>query len=175
MLNKPFGIVCTLKDPLGRPVVTDLLKGITQRVYPVGRLDFDTMGLLLITNDGELAHYLTHPRRKIPRTYKATVAGNITEEAISSLNRGVRLEDGPSGRAKASLITGNDTQSVVRITITQGRNRQVRRMFEAVGYRVIHLIRTGFGDLRLGDLKVGEYRHLEATEVKSLRRSMGIT
>lgn len=170
ILNKPFGYISSLSDPRGRPVVIDLLMDVQERVYPVGRLDFDTIGLLLFTNDGEWAYRLTHPRYRVPKTYKATVDGRITDNAMSTLKRGVQLEDGPSGSSKVSLIARNERQSIVRITITQGKYRQVRRMFEAVGYRVVHLVRTGFANLSTGDLKVGEYRHLEAVEVEALRK-----
>ncbi len=174
VLNKPFGYVCSLSDPEGRRLVTDLLKGVTQRVYPVGRLDFDTLGLLLFTNDGECAHRLTHPSYRVPRTYKVTVAGKITDEAISLLKRGVQLEDGPTGLSKTTLISRSEKQSIIRMTITQGKSRQVRRMLEAVGYRAVHLMRTGFGKLSLGDLRVGEYRHLEKEEIESLRKLVGL-
>ena len=174
MLNKPFGYMCSLNDPEGRPIVIDLLQHLGQRVYPVGRLDFDTLGLLLLTNDGEWAHRVTHPSYQIPRTYKATVYGRITDEAIGLLRKGVMLEDGPSGRTKAEVISRNEKRSNVRITITQGKNRQVRRMLEAVGYKVIHLVRIGFGTLALGDLKIGDYRHLKTEEVASLKNLVGL-
>ena len=175
MLNKPFGTICSLSDPQGRPLVTDLLKDITQRVYPVGRLDFDTLGLLLLTNDGRWAHRLTHPRYKVPRTYKATVEGRITEREMNRLQKGIRLRDGPTGPAKLSSVSLGERRSIVRITITQGKSRQVRRMLEAVGHQVIHLIRTGFGSLALGDLKIGEYRYLEIHEVDALKKQAGMT
>jgi 23S rRNA pseudouridine2605 synthase len=168
MVNKPFGYLSTLKDPAGRPIVTDLVKDIPVRVYPVGRLDFDTLGLLLMTNDGPLAHRLTHPSYQIPRTYKATVSGFLTDEAMFALRNGIDLEDGPSGPSRAVVVSRNSRQSTVRITIRQGRSRQIRRMLEAVGYLVIHLIRTGFGPLNLGDLKLGQYRKLDDLEVESL-------
>jgi len=174
VLNKPFGYVCSLSDPEKRHIVTDLLKEVTQRVYPVGRLDFDTLGLLLFTNDGECAHRLTHPSYRVPRTYKVTVAGKITDEAVSLLKKGVQLEDGPSGSSKTTLIARNEKQSIIRMTITQGKSRQVRRMLEAVGYRVVHLMRTDFGKLSLGGLKVGEYRYLEKVEIESLKRLVGL-
>ncbi len=174
MLNKPFGYICSLKDPEGRHQVTELLAGISQRVYPVGRLDFDSLGLLLFTNDGECAYRLTHPKFEVPRTYKVTVTDEITEMAINQLKKGVQLEDGPSGKSKTSLISLNKKQSVFRITIYQGRSRQVRRMVDAVGFNVVHLVRTGFGKLRLGDLKVGEYRFLEQEEVAALKRMVGL-
>ncbi len=173
ILNKPFGYVCSLNDPEGRQLVTDLLKGVTQRVYPVGRLDFDTLGLLLFTNDGQCAHRLTHPSYRVPRTYKVTVAGKITDEAIGLLKRGVQLEDGHTCSSKTTLITRGEKQSIIRLTITQGKSRQIRRMLEAVGYRVVHLMRTGFGKLSLGDLKVGEYRYLEKEEIESLKKQVG--
>ena len=174
MLNKPFGYISSLKDPQDRPLVIDLLKDISHRVYPVGRLDFDTLGLLFLTNDGEWAYRLTHPRYQIPRTYKVTIVGEISNEAISRLKKGVELEDGPSGSSKTYLVSHNDRQSVLRITISQGRNRQVRRMFETVGHNVVHLVRTGFGNLTLGNLRIGEYRYLEKEEVASMKKSVGL-
>ena len=174
MLNKPFGYISSLKDPGGRPVITDLLARVKKRVYPVGRLDFDTMGLLLLTNDGDLTHRLTHPRYQVPRTYKATIAGEIKNDVLNIIRRGIRLSDGPVGRVKVKLVSYDGKQSIVRITVYQGRSRMVRRIFEAVGYRVVHLIRTGFANLMLDDLKVGEYRYLEKEEVNSLKRFVGL-
>lgn len=174
MLNKPFGYIASLEDPEGRPVVIDLIRDIKARVYPVGRLDFDSLGLLLMTNDGEWAYRLTHPRYRMPRTYKITVRGGVSHEAVNALENGVMLEDGPSGPARVSLITGQPQKTLLRMTITQGRSRQVRRMLEAVGYDVIHLIRIGYGNLELGNLKVGQYRFLEPDEVDGLKRSVGL-
>lgn len=174
MLNKPFGYICSLSDPQGRPLVTDILEDIPQRVYPVGRLDFDTLGLLLLTNDGKWAHRLTHPRYKVPRTYKVTVNGRITDRAMNRLSKGIRLKDVDTGPSKLSPLSLEEGRSVIRITIAQGKSRQVRRMLEAVGYEVIHLIRTGFGSLALGDLKVGKYRHLESQEVASMKKLLGM-
>ena len=174
MLNKPFGYICSLSDPEGRPVVTDLLDKFPQRLYPVGRLDFDSLGLLIMTNDGDLSHRLTHPRYHVPKTYKVTVDGNVSGEAIESLRRGVELEDGFSGRAKADLIGHSGGKTTLRLTITRGRKRLVRRMMETLGYRTVHLIRTGFGNLELGNLKIGRYRPLEPHEVKALRKMAGL-
>lgn len=174
MLNKPFGYIASLEDPEGRPVVIDLIRDIKARVYPVGRLDFDSLGLLLMTNDGEWAYRLTHPRYRMPRTYKITVRGGVSHEAVNALENGVMLEDGPSGPARVSLITGQPQKTLLRMTITQGRSRQIRRMLEAVGYDVIHLIRIGYGNLELGNLKVGKYRYLEPDEVDGLKRSVGL-
>ncbi|MBW2032784.1 MAG: rRNA pseudouridine synthase [Deltaproteobacteria bacterium] len=165
MLNKPFGYICSLKDPQGRPLVTDILEDIPQRVYPVGRLDFDTLGLLLLT---------THPRYRVPRTYKVTIAGKITDQALNRLRKGVRLKGGSSGSTKLSPVSLSEKQSVFRMTITQGKSRQVRRMLEAVGHEVIHLIRIGFGMLTLGNLKVGEYRYLETDEIASMKKLVGL-
>jgi 23S rRNA pseudouridine2605 synthase len=169
ILNKPFGYVCTLNDPQGRPIVTDLLKDIPQRVYPVGRLDFDSMGLLLMTNDGDFSFQMTHPRFHLPRTYKVTVQGLVTEKDIYTMTSGMALEDGPIRASNAALLGRQGEKSLVRLTITQGRNRIVRRMIEALGYSVVHLVRIGFGNLELGNLKVGKYRHLEPIEIKELR------
>ncbi len=174
MLNKPFGYISALSDPAGRPVVTDLLENVEQRVYPVGRLDFDTMGLLLLTNDGQWAHRLTHPRYKVPRTYKVSVAGSMADSAIQALRTGVKIPGGPWVRGKVSLVSRNEKQTVLRMTITQGISRQVRKMVEAAGYRVVHLIRIGFGVLTLDDLKVGQYRYLETVEVEKMKKLVGL-
>jgi pseudouridine synthase len=174
MLNKPFGYICSLSDPAGRPIVTELLKGITQRVYPVGRLDFDSLGLLLLTNDGEWSYRLTHPRYHIPRTYKITVDGRISEETLNILRKGLQLEDGFIGPSKVTLLKRESGKSVIRMTITSGRSRLVRRMMETVGHRVNHLLRISFGSLGLGDLKIGAYRHLEAHEVLTMKKMVGL-
>ena len=175
MLNKPFACISALSDPAGRPVVTDLIKNIEDRIYPVGRLDFDSIGLLLLTNDGEWAYRLTHPSYHVPKTYKVTVEGHMNPEILDTLRKGVRLEDGFSGPTKIALLRQGEGKSVVRITITMGRSRLLRRMLEAVGHRVIQLIRTGFGNLDLGDLKIGEYRHLEKHEVKAMKKMVGMS
>ncbi len=174
MLNKPFGYICALSDPAERPIVSDLLKDIKERVYPVGRLDFDTLGLLLLTNDGEWAHRLTHPRYHVPRTYKLTLEGKITDETLNRLRRGIRLEDGPTGPCKVTPIQQDEQKSIIRMTIIMGRSRMLRRMLDAVGYKVIHLIRTGFGSLELGELKIGDYRHLESHEIQATKKMVGM-
>jgi pseudouridine synthase len=140
----------------------------------VGRLDFDTLGLLLLSDDGEWTHRLTHPRYELPRTYKATVKGNITPQAMDALTGGMMLEDGPSGPSKTAIVSRSPGRSVVRITIRQGRSRQVRRMFDAVGFPVIQLIRIGFGVLSLGGLKVGAYRLLDEEEVGAMKKLVGL-
>ncbi len=174
MLNKPFGYVSALSDPEGRPIVTDLLKGVKERVYPVGRLDFDSLGLLLLTNDGEWAHRIAHPRYRVPKTYKITLADQVTHEALDRLRKGVELEDGFSGSSKVTMLKRASDRTLIRMTITRGKSRIVRRMVEAVGYRVVHLLRTGVGNLELGDLKIGDYRLLETHEVDTMKKMVGL-
>lgn len=174
MMNKPFGYICSLNDPEGRPLVTDLIHDLSVRVYPVGRLDFDSLGLLLLTNDGDLSYRLTHPRYHVPRTYKVTVRGVVNEETLEALRKGLHLEDGFSGKAGAGLISRAGGKSIVRLTITRGRKRMVRRMMESLGYPAVHLIRTGFGTLQLGNLKPGKYRHLKPEEVEGLKKMVGL-
>ena len=174
MLNKPFGYLCAMDDSTDRPVVMDLLKNIPQRVFSIGRLDFDTLGLLLFTNDGDFAHRLAHPKYKISRTYKVTIQGRITEPIIQNLCNGIELNDGFSGTSKVTLLKYMGDKSLLRLTIAHGKNRLVRRMVEAVGYKVVHLVRIGFGILELGDLKVGHYRFLETSEVMALKKMVGL-
>ena len=174
LLNKPFGYICSLQDPEGRPLVTDLLKKIPQRVYPVGRLDFDSLGLLLLTNDGEWAYRLTHPKYQIPRTYKVTMEGKIADPAMNRLRDGVLLHDGPSGFSRVTLLSRNERQSLIRMTIAQGRNRQIRRMLEAVGHRVVHLVRISYGNIQLGNLKSGQYRFLKDEEIRAMKKFVKI-
>lgn len=172
MLNKPFGYVSTLSDPQGRPIVTDLLKDIP-RVYPVGRLDFDSMGLLLLTNDGDFSFQLTHPKYHVPRTYKVTIQGAMSEKEIDAIKQGIQLEDGFIKASSAAIISRQGGKTLIRLTIAQGRNRIVRRIIEALGYSVVHLVRIGFGALELGNLKVGRYRMLEPEEVNELMETAG--
>lgn len=174
ILNKPFGYVSTLHDPQGRPIVRDLIKDIKERVYPVGRLDFDSQGLLILTNDGELSFRLTHPRFQIPRTYKVLIEGTIAPQSVKKLRKGVVLDDGPTSPARVRVLGREQGRSVLRITMFEGRPREIRRMCEAVGHKTIQLIRAGYGSLRLGNLKVGKYRHLTNAEVETLRTSAGL-
>lgn len=171
MLNKPKGVITSSKDPEGRKVVTDFLPGIKERVYPVGRLDYDTEGLLILTNDGDFANLLTHPKYHIPRTYHATVKGNIHGSVLDRLKAGVKLEDGMTAPAEADYydINPDKNETVVAITIYEGRNRQVRRMFEAVNHPVIRLKRVMFGSLGLTGLPRGKYRRLTPDEIRSLK------
>ncbi|MFD0958775.1 pseudouridine synthase [Paenibacillus chungangensis] len=170
MLNKPKGVITSATDPKGRKVVTDFLHGIKERVYPVGRLDYDTEGLLLLTNDGEFANLLTHPKHHVPKTYHATVNGIPHGTALERLQKGIKLEDGMTSPAEVEYVDvdldGN--KSTVSITIHEGRNRQVRRMFEAIGHKVTRLRRIRFGELGLESLHRGKFRHLTPQEVKEL-------
>jgi 23S rRNA pseudouridine2605 synthase len=167
MLNKPAGVVSTAKDTHGRRTVTQLVPS-GRRLYPVGRLDAETTGLILLTNDGELANRLTHPRYGVPRTYLARVGGGpIKEAALRRLRQGVELDDGPTQPAKVRRIDAD----LLELTIKEGRKRQVRRMCDAVGHPVTELSRIAFGPLRLNDLGPGKHRRLTAVEVERLRQS----
>lgn len=173
MLNKPVGVVSTASDPEGRPTVLELLD-LPARIWPVGRLDTDSEGLIVVTNDGELTHRLTHPRYEIPKTYVAEVRGTVVGRAIKQLIAGVDLEDGRTKRAKVSLLESVRGGTLLEITITEGRNRQVRRMCEAVGHPVKRLVRTNLGPLQLGRLKPGTFRKLSLEEVRALYRACGL-
>jgi len=167
VLNKPAGVVSTARDTHGRRTVTELVPS-ARRLYPVGRLDAETTGLILLTNDGELANRLTHPRYGVPRTYLARVEGGpVPEHALRRLREGVELDDGLTAPAKARQIE----RGVLEITLKEGRKRQVRRMCEAIGHPVIELTRIGFGPLHLKDLAPGQHRRLTAAEVERLRQS----
>ena len=168
-LNKPVGVVSTARDTHGRETVTGLVEAGGLRLYPVGRLDADSAGLILLTNDGELANRLTHPRYEVPKTYRARVADPpVAEAALRSLREGVELDDGPTAPAAVRLLAPDELE----ITIHEGRNRQVRRMCEAVGHPVLSLTRIAFGALRLGALEPGEHRRLGAEEIAGLGRGL---
>lgn len=171
VLHKPKGVITSVKDPKGRRVVTDYLKGIKERVYPVGRLDYDTEGLLLLTNDGEFANLLMHPSHHVPRTYHAYVKGVPHGDVLDKLREGIMLDDGITMPAEVEYYDAapDESSSIISITIYEGRNRQVRRMFDKVGYPVYRLKRIQFGTLFLQGLPRGKYRLLSAQEVKELR------
>ena len=174
ILNKPRGVMCTAQDPQGRPTVGDYVKDLPVRVYNAGRLDYDSEGLLVMTNDGEMAYKLTHPRFCMDKTYAAICDGLLTKAQIAALEQGVQLEDGPTHPAKVrevfKLRNGN---TAFNITIHEGRNRQVRRMLEAVGHETLALKRVALGPLRLGDLPSGTYRSLTAQEWDELHAWLG--
>ncbi len=169
MLNKPGGYVTTVSDPEGRKTVMDLIDGVRERVYPVGRLDYDTEGLLILTNDGDFAHRMTHPRHQVTKTYIAEVEGIPSQETLRKLRNGIMLDERPTSPAKVELLEEKKNGAVLRITIHEGRNRQVKRMCEAVGHPVQSLKRIAFGGLRLGDLKPGKWRYISAQEVKRIK------
>ncbi len=167
LLNKPAGVVTTADDPQGRPTVVGLVPA-EPRVFPVGRLDVDTEGLLLLTNDGELAHRLTHPSFGVEKEYVAELEGSPSRAALRRLREGVELDDGTTAPARAALLE----PSVVRLTVHEGRNRQVRRMCDAVGHPVVRLIRTRIGPLADRSLAPGAWRELTGNEVRSLQRAV---
>ena len=172
LVNKPAGMVTTAADELGRPTVMDLID-TDARVWPVGRLDTDTEGALIVTNDGDLTDRLTHPRYGVEKVYLATVSGGVTRAILKQLVSGVDLEDGRAAAARARLVERAGADSLVEIVMTEGRKREVRRMLAAVGHPVRRLARVGIGPVRLGRLKPGTYRKLVPTEVQALYASKG--
>ncbi len=173
LLNKPPGVVTTADDPQGRPTVVDLVEHDV-RVMPVGRLDADTTGALLLTNDGDLAHRLAHPRYGVPKVYDADVDGSPKPEALETLRRGVDLEDGPTAPADVRIVRRGTRVSRLELTLHEGRKHQVKRMCEAVGHTVQHLHRRRYAGLRLVGLAPGEWRELTPDEVASLRDQVGL-
>ncbi len=171
LLHKPAGYVTTMKDPQGRPIVTDILVDVKERVFPVGRLDYNTEGLLLLTNDGEWANALAHPRHEVEKEYQVRVRGRVTPAQIGELSQGVDLDDGKTAPAEVKPIRESEKNTWLSVTIHEGRYRQVRRMCEAVSLQVVRLKRTRYGFLDLGKLKPGEYRILTGAEVARLRHS----
>ncbi|WP_174734057.1 pseudouridine synthase [Mesobacillus harenae] len=168
---KPRGVISSVNDEKGRRVVTDYFEFIKERIYPVGRLDYDTSGLLLLTNDGEFANELMHPRSGVEKVYVVKTKGIPSREKLKELDRGIRLEDGKTAPARTKMLSMDKKKdsSIIEITIREGRNRQVRRMFEAIGHQVVKLKRERYGTLNLGGLKPGEIRELTPHEVKQLR------
>jgi 23S rRNA pseudouridine2605 synthase len=171
VVHKPAGVMTTMRDPQGRRTVAELVPKKMPRVVPVGRLDYDTAGVLLMTNDGELANRLLHPRFGVEKTYRATIAGRLSSEDVKRLHDGVQLDDGDAAGAQIRVVSVRAGSSVVDITLHEGRNRQVRRMFEALGHPVQALVRLRFGPIALGDLPVGHTRALTAKELSALRRT----
>ena len=170
MLNKPEGYVSTVKDQFDRPTVLQLVQNDLKdvRLFPVGRLDYETEGLLLLTNDGDFTYKVTHPKFNTQKTYIATLKGGITIPGLNKLRRGVVIDDYKTSPAQVEILDAYDGQTVVQITIHEGRNRQVRKMFEAVGSKVAHLKRIKIGDIELGNLPLGRWRYLTSHEISYL-------
>lgn len=174
LLYKPKGHITTYKDPQRRPTVYALIEDLDQWVFPVGRLDQDTSGLLLLTNDTRFAERVTNPEYKVPKTYLVKTATRVSDLQIEELRRGIVLGDGPTQPATVARLRESGRHTFLEITITEGRNRQVRRMIEAIGSRVLKLVRTAIGPISIGGLEIGKYRRLTPEEVASLdRRASG--
>lgn len=169
MLHKPEGYVTTVKDQFSRPTVMDLIKGIDERVFPVGRLDYDTSGLLILTNDGDMTFKLTHPKYDVEKVYEAKLFGTPTPTDIIDFKRGVFVDGKKTQPGFLEIVDKGEKYCTVRITIHEGRNRQVRKMCQAIKHPVSQLKRVGTGELAMGDLKRGQYRHLTEKEIKYLK------
>lgn len=169
-LNKPVGYLSSASDDRGRQTVVDLVKGdFAERLYPVGRLDYDTEGLIFLTNDGDFTYAVTHPKHNIDKTYEAVIRGRLTEDEIIALCRGVDIDGFVTSPALVDIIDEHDGKATVQITIHEGKNRQVRRMFESIGHRVLKLKRISVGRVKLGNLKSGQWRELTEREIKNLK------
>jgi len=175
LLNKPPDVLCTAHDTHGRTTVMHCTKGVTARVFPVGRLDMDVTGVLLLTNDGELANRLIHPKYGVKKIYTAWVKGRVDEIALEQLREGVTLDDTEhTAPAEVSIADTAPGKTLLRLVLREGRKREVKRMCEAVGHRVINLRRTSFANLSANNLRVGEWRYLDAREVDSLKKLAGM-
>lgn len=173
-LNKPRGYVTTMSDELGRKCITELIKDVDARVFPVGRLDRDSEGLLLLTDDGDFANALTHPSKHVPKIYHVSVRPAITESKLTQIETGVELDGVKTAPAKAVVLSQQPDRSMVEITLYEGRNREIRRICEKLGLEVARLSRVGVGNVKLGGLKPGVWRELEEKEVASLERAAGL-
>ncbi len=173
LLNKPRGVVTTLNDEQGRRCVADLVADAGVRLYPIGRLDRDSEGLLLFTNDGEFANAISHPKHHVPKTYRVTVRAEITEEQVARLQNGIVLDGRKTAPAEVTVMVKESERSVLQMTIYEGRNRQIRRMCESLGLEVIRLKRTSIATVKIGGVPVGKWRYLEGKEVKALLFAAG--
>jgi 23S rRNA pseudouridine2605 synthase len=174
VLHKPRGYVATMEDPEGRPTVAELVKGVPLRIYPVGRLDFHTSGVLLMTNDGELAQALLHPKGNVDKIYVVKLSGEIDEVEIDRWRQGVELDDGRTRPADVHLLRNEAGKSWLRITLRQGKNRQIHRMAEASGFQVMRLARLSFAGITAEDLRPGQWRPLTVDELKALKKAYGV-
>ncbi|MBU1487901.1 rRNA pseudouridine synthase [bacterium] len=172
ILNKPGGYVTTLSDPFHARTILELIKNVAGRVFPCGRLDKETEGLLILTNDGEFAHFLTHPKFKVAKTYMAKLGGSLREEEIDKLRKGVRLEDGFTQPAKVEILERRKDSTTIKITISEGRKREIRRMGETIGHPVLGLKRIKHGPWELSKLLLGEYREIDLEEVKAFKEGL---
>ena len=171
MLNKPVGYVTTVSDEKDRPTVMELLGDVSARVYPVGRLDFNTEGLLLLTNDGDFTYKITHPKHKLDKTYEVLVTGKAKQNAIRMMETGLFIDGRKTAPAKVDVAEAGKASAILTITIHEGRNRQVRKMCQAVGFKVLSLKRVFEGGLTLGNLPLGKWRHLSPSEVKLILKN----
>ena len=171
LLNKPEGYITTVKDQFDRPSVLDLVSDIKERVYPIGRLDYETSGLLLLTNDGDLTYKLTHPKHEVDKTYVARVKGKLTKEEIERFKTGLKIEDYTTAPAKLKVIKYDEQRdsSLLEIKIHEGKNRQVRKMCKAINHPVLRLRRSAMGKIKIGDCEIGKYRYLTEEEIKYLK------
>ena len=171
LLNKPEGYITTVKDQFDRPSVLDLVSDIKERVYPIGRLDYETSGLLLLTNDGDLTYKLTHPKHEVDKTYVARVKGKLTKEEIERFKTGLKIEDYTTAPAKLKVIKYDEQRdsSLLEIKIHEGKNRQVRKMCKAINHPVLRLRRSAMGKIKIGDCEIGKYRFLTEDEIKYLK------
>ena len=169
--NKPVGSLVTLTDPHGRKTLFDAVPGLPGGVFPVGRLDMDSDGLVLMTNDGGLGHRLAHPRYQVERVYMVGVKGKVGNDLVGRLEEGVELEDGPARAQSVRVVAGDEGGSVLEMTLTEGRKREIRRMLAACGHEVVSLTRLSFGGVGLGEISPGQWRYLSREEVRTLRRN----
>ena len=173
-MNKPPLTMTTLHDPFKRRTVLHFLKDLKHRVYPVGRLDYDTEGLLLLTNDGEFAYRMTHPKYKVPRIYEALVEGEFTRENADRIARGVKLDDGATGKAQISILGHRGSDTRIRLILTEGRKREIKQLCKAVGHAVRKLRRVEYAGVTLSHLKPGQWRHLTSAEVSRIRQILNL-
>ncbi len=172
IFNKPRGVVTSIGDPQGRPTVEDFLRGIKQRVFPVGRLDYDSEGMLFLTNDGNFAHAVLHPSKKISKTYLVKLKGVLAEEEIEKLRNGIKLEGRMTAPAKVKRMRKTENNSWIEMTIYEGKKRQIRRMLERVGHEVIRLLRVRIDGIEMGDLSPGAYRRMTTEEMKRIGKEL---
>ena len=174
LLNKPVGYISTAKDQFSRKTVLDLIDTVKERIYPVGRLDYDTSGLIILTNDGELANMLTHPKHEMQKVYRVMIEGTLKEDDIKNFQTGIAIEDYTTAPAKVNVIEETKKDSIIELTIHEGKNRQIRKMFETLGYTVLRLKRIAIGSISIQGLEEGKWRYLSKKEIDALKKTTGI-